>query len=184
MITPEDILCFWFAADGTFRDVWFAKNPVFDDACARFTDTLRAAKEGSLDLWAETPRGALALVIVLDQFSRNLFRGSPQTYAADEKARAVTRAAIAHGFDRVVTPVQRIFFYLPFEHSENLADQDEGLRLFETLRPVLGDDSAKHAHEHHDVIRRFGRFPHRNAILGRASTPEEQAYLAEPGAGF
>ena len=184
MITPEDILCFWFAADGTFRDVWFAKNPVFDSACARFTDTLRAARQGALHHWAATPRGALALVIVLDQFSRNLFRGSPESYAADEKARAVTRAAIARGFDRAVAPVQRIFYYLPFEHSESLADQDESVRLFETLHGALGDDTAQHAHQHRDVIRRFGRFPHRNAILGRISTPEEQAYLAEPGAGF
>ena len=180
MTTPEDVLCFWFAADGTFRDVWFAKNALFDAACARFTETLRAAREGAFDQWAETPRGALALVIVLDQFSRNLCRGSPESYAADEQARAVARIAIASGFDRAVTPTQRIFFYLPFEHAETLADQDESVRLFETL----GAKSAESAHRHRDVIRRFGRFPHRNAALGRVSTPEEQAYLAEPGAGF
>jgi uncharacterized protein (DUF924 family) len=184
MTTPEEVLCFWFAADGTFRDVWFAKNAVFDRACAQFTDTVRAATRGALDHWAETPRGALALIIVLDQFSRNLFRDSPEAYAADERARTVARTATARGFDLAVTPTQRIFLYLPFEHSETLADQDESVRLFETLRGVLGDDSAKHAHSHRDVIRRFGRFPHRNAALGRISTSEEQAYLAEPGAGF
>ena len=183
MTTPEEVLCFWFAPDGTFRDVWFAKNALFDGACSAFADTLRAAREGALDQWMDTPRGALALVVVLDQFSRNLFRGSPEAYAADPKARAVTRDAIARGFDRAVTPVQRMFFYLPFEHSESLADQDESVRLFETLRGAKGDDAAKHAHQHRDVIRRFGRFPHRNAVLGRVSTAEEQAHLAEHG-GF
>lgn len=183
MTTPDEVLCFWFGADGTFRDVWFAKNALFDALCARFTDTLREAKQGALDRWMDTPRGALALVIVLDQFSRNLYRGSPEAYAADEKARAIARAAIGRGFDLAVTPMQRIFFYLPFEHSETLADQDESVRLFETLCGVLGDESAKHAHEHRDVIRRFGRFPHRNAALGRTTTPEDETYLAEHG-GF
>ena len=183
MTTPEEVLCFWFGADGTFRDVWFAKNALFDTLCARFADTLHAAKQGALDHWTETPRGSLALVIVLDQFSRNLFRDSPEAYAADAKARDVARAAIARGFDLAVTPTQRIFFYLPFEHSEALVDQDESVRLFDTLRGVLGDDSAKHAHGHRDVIRLFGRFPHRNAVLGRTTTSEEAAYLAEHG-GF
>ena len=183
MSTQDEVLRFWLAPDGTFRDVWFAKNALFDGACGLFTDTLRAARQGALDHWAETPRGSLALVIVLDQFSRNLFRGSPEAYAADAKARAVTRAAIARGFDHAVTPTHRIFFYLPFEHSESLADQDESVRLFETLRCVRGDDTARHAHQHRDVIRRFGRFPHRNSALGRATTPEEATYLAEHG-GF
>ena len=123
MITPDEVLRFWLAPDGTFRDVWFAKNALFDGACTGFADTLHAAKQGALDHWMKTPRGALALVVVLDQFSRNSFRGSSEAYAADAKARAVARAAIDRGFDQAVPPVARIFLYLPFEHSESLDDQ-------------------------------------------------------------
>ena len=116
--------------------------------------------------------------------SRNLHRGSPDSYAADAKARTVARAALARGFDQQVTPIERMFYYLPFEHSEDLADQDETVRLFQTLADVLGERAMDAAEGHRDVIRKFGRFPHRNAVLGRANTPEEEEYLAEPGAGF
>ncbi len=174
MTAPQDVLDFWFDGDpSTFREVWFDKVDAFDAACGRFADALRRAKGGDLDDWAQTPKGALALVILLDQFSRNLFRGSPETHAADARAREVTRAAIARGFDRQVGPVERAFFYLPFMHSEDPTDQDESVRLFGLLDP-----SEHYAEHHRDVIRRFGRFPHRNAVLGRESTREEEEYLA------
>ena len=185
MTTPQDVLNFWFAGDPTVRrQIWFEKNIAFDSGCLRFADTLRDAKLGRLDSWAETPRGALALLIVLDQMSRNLHRGSPDSFAADAQARTVARAALARGFDRQVGPTERMFFYLPLMHSEYLADQDETVRLFDVLREQLGEPPSEQAHRHRDVIRRFGRFPHRNDVLGRVSTPAETAYLAEPGAGF
>ncbi len=180
-MTPEDVLAFWFAGDpATQRDVWFEKDVAFDTACTRFAGALLAAKAGALDHWAATPRGTLALLILLDQFSRNLHRGSAEAFAADAKARQVARVAIAMGFDQQVGPVERIFMYLPLEHSEVLADQDEAVRLFATL----GEELRGYAEKHRDVIRRFGRFPHRNAALGRKNTAEEEAYLLEPGAGF
>jgi uncharacterized protein (DUF924 family) len=184
-MTPEQVLQFWFSGDtATFRKVWFEKNVAFDSGCNRFVGALRDAKLGRLDSWADTPRGALALLILLDQMSRNLHRGSPVSYAADAKARDVARAAIARGFDQQLAPTERLFVYLPFEHSEILADQDESVRLFESLRGALGDRPIQSAHDHRDVIRRFGRFPHRNAILGRDNTAAEVEYLAVPGAGF
>lgn len=181
MITPEQVLAFWFDGDPTtHRDVWFEKDAEFDTACSRFADALRAAKAGAFDHWTATPHGTLALILLLDQFSRNLHRGSPEAFAADTKALAIARAAVANGVDRLLGPVERTFLYLPFEHSEDLADQEEGVRLFASI----SEEQAGYAQRHLDVIRRFGRFPHRNAALGRASTPEELAYLAEPGAGF
>lgn len=185
MIAPEDVLDFWFAGDGTrYRAAWFRKDAAFDAECARFADALHAARHGGLDHWADTARGMLALIVLLDQFSRNLHRGSPDSYAADAMARARARDAVARGFHRVLHPVERSFIYLPFEHSEDLADQDESVRLFEALRLALGDSTVEHAYRHRDLIRRFGRFPHRNAVLGRESTAEELRYLAGPGAGF
>ena len=135
---------------------------------------------GAFDHWAETPRGTLALIILLDQFSRNLHRNSPEAFAADGKAREIARTAIERGIDRMLGEVERMFVYLPFEHSEDLADQDQSVRLFTSL----GEDMTRYAEDHRDVIRRFGRFPHRNAALGRTSTPDELAYLAQPDAGF
>ena len=185
MITPDDVLDFWFAGDGTqFRDVWFEQDAAFDTDCARFIDALLAARTGALDHWADTARSMLALIVLLDQFSRNLHRGSPDAFAADAQAQAFARNAIARGFDRTLHPVERCFVYLPFQHSEDLADQDEAVRQFEALRIALGDATIEYAYRHRDVIRRFGRFPHRNAALGRDSTPEELRYLAAPGAGF
>ena len=184
-MTPDEVLAFWFAGDpATQRKVWFEKNAQFDADCARFSDALREAKAGAFDHWAVTPRGALALIILLDQFPRNLHRGSAEAFAADAKAREIARAAVACGFDGQLSPVERIFMYLPFEHSEQLPDQDESVRLFESLRNALGAETVDHAYRHRDVIRRFGRFPHRNAALSRDNTEEELAYLAEPGAGF
>lgn len=185
MIGPDDVLAFWFAGDPSeHRKVWFQKNAEFDSACAAFADALAAAKRGALDHWADTPRGMLALVLLLDQFSRNLHRGTPEAFAADAQARALARWAVARGWDMAVGPVERIFMYLPFEHSEDMADQDESVRLFTALDTVLGGETLDYAERHRDVIRRFGRFPHRNAALGRENTDAEAAYLAEPGAGF
>jgi len=176
MITPEEVLNFWFAGDPSrWRKKWFKKSDEFDTACARFAEALCDAKQGLLDHWTATPQGSLALIILLDQFSRNLFRGSPESYAADARARLMARRAVARGFDQQVGSTERTFLYLPFMHSEAIADQDEAVRLFE----ALAGESVRYAHHHRDVVRRFGRFPHRNAVLGRISTPEELAYLAE-----
>jgi uncharacterized protein (DUF924 family) len=185
MACAIDVLQFWFA-DGpaTDRKVWFETDVAFDTACADFSAARDLAKTGALDAWAETPKGGLALIILLDQFSRNLHRGTAEAFAADTKARSIARAMLARGFDQALTTVERMFVYLPFEHSEDLADQDLSVRLFAALDAAAGDDVHDYAERHRDVIRRFGRFPHRNAALGRANTPEEDAYLAEPGAGF
>jgi uncharacterized protein (DUF924 family) len=181
MMTADEVLDFWFAGDpAAHRKVWFQKNAEFDDACSRFADALRDAREGAFDHWTDTPRGTLALIVLLDQFSRNLYRGSPESFAADAKALAIARAAVAQGVDQRLGPVERMFIYLPFEHSEDLADQDESVRLFAKLREALGEDSIRYCESHRDVIRRFGRFPHRNTALGRVSTPDELAYLAHP----
>lgn len=175
---PVDVVAFWFAPD--VRPLWFAATPAFDDALrARFLTTYRAAAAGQLADWETTVKGALALVIVLDQFPLNLFRGQPESFATEAAARDVADRAIARGFDRAVPPIQRQFLYLPFMHSEALADQDRAVRLYQ--QPGL-EEGLRFACHHRDLIVRFGRFPHRNAILGRTSTPEERAYLASPGA--
>src|SRR4051794_31459531 len=179
-MTPDQVLNFWFAGDPTVRrTIWFDRNIAFDSGCSRFVHAVREARLGRLDAWADTPRGALALLILLDQMSRNLFRGSPEAFAADPQARAVARAALARGFDQQVGPVERMFFYLPFVHSEELADQDEAVRLTTALREARDEQSREHTSRRRDVIRRFGRLPHRNAVLGRVNTAEEEAYLAE-----
>jgi uncharacterized protein (DUF924 family) len=181
MMTQDDVLDFWFAGDPTtHRKEWFQKTTEFDSACARFADALHDAKAGAFDHWTETPRGTLALIILLDQFSRNLHRNSPDAFAADAKAREVARTAVACGFDQKLSSLERMFIYLPFEHSEDLADQDESVRLF----TLLAEEMTRYAADHRDAVRRFGRFPHRNAALGRASTPDELVYLAQPDAGF
>ena len=185
LITSESVLDFWFAGDPlTPRAVWFEQDDAFDAACHGFAAARDAARAGTLDHWADTPRGGLALLILLDQISRNLYRGQAEAFAADVRARAIARQMIARGFDLVLTRVERGFVYLPFEHSEDLADQEESVRLFAALRAEAEDDGLDYALRHRDVIRRFGRFPHRNAALGRVSTAAEAAYLATPGAGF
>ena len=182
-MTADDVLDFWFQGDPTvWRPCWFKRDDNFDAAIrARFADLVPTALAGQHDAWAATPAGALALVITLDQFPRNLYRATPRAFAADPRARTLAEAAIAASQDQALTPMQRVFLYLPFEHSEDLADQDRSVALFESLRMA---EVADYAHRHRDVIQRFGRFPHRNAALGRTSTPDELAYLAEPGAGF
>jgi len=185
MTTPRDVLAFWFA-DGpeTRRAVWFQKDATFDAACQAFRPARDAAKAGAFDDWTETAEGTLALLILLDQLSRNLYRGSAEAFAADARALAIARAAVARGLDQELHPVQRLFIYLPYEHAEDLPTQDESVRLFETLRDALGEVTIDYAYRHRDVIRQFGRFPHRNAALDRTNTPEEDIYLAQPGAGF
>lgn len=175
--TPESVVAFW---RGAGPDKWFKKSQAFDDDIrSRFLPTYEAAASGQLGHWEDTPETALALVLVLDQFPRNIFRGDGRAYAADSLARQVADRVIARGFDMSCPPSERAFFYLPFEHSENLADQERCL----VLVGAMGDaDLLKWAALHADIIRRFGRFPHRNAVLGRDTTPEEQAFL--DGGGF
>ncbi len=185
MTTQDDVLTFWFDGDRSAqRKIWFERDAAFDAACTNLAAARDLAKAGVFDAWAATPRGGLALVILLDQLSRNLHRGSAEAFAADAKARAIARAMIARGFDLRLTPVERIFVYLPFEHAEDLADQDSSVRLFEELDAAIGGETLDYAVRHRDVIRRFGRFPHRNAALRRANTADEDAYLAESDAGF
>ena len=175
--SPESVLAFWRDAG---PEKWFTKDTAFDDEIRqRFLETYEAAAAEKLSVWERTADGALALTIVLDQFPRNMFRGGARTYAADALARTVAGRALARGFDRQVPSPEWQFFYLPFEHSESPPDQERCCALF----AAAGDaDLLKWAQQHADIIRRFGRFPHRNAVLGRATTPEEQAFL--DGDGF
>ncbi len=186
-MTPNDILAFWFQGErDLFRaDPWFRKNPEYDAACAQFADATAAARDGAFAEWMATPDGTLALLLLLDQFPRNLYRETQLAFASDARARSVTTAALASGMMRTWTHVERIFVYLPFEHSEHLVDQDVSVALFSELADHMKMPGMRDSAERHrDVIRRFGRFPHRNAALGRANTAEEVAYLAQPGAGF
>jgi uncharacterized protein (DUF924 family) len=175
-IGPEDVLAFWRAAGA---DKWFEKDPAFDaEITTRFAALRQSAIDGKLAAWEATPDAALALVIVIDQFSRNMFRGNPRTYQADPLARAIADRALARGFDQQVAYELRPFFYLPFMHSENLADQE---RCCELARRYGDAEHLKYAEDHADIIRRFGRFPHRNAMLGRTTTAPEQAFLDDGG---
>jgi uncharacterized protein (DUF924 family) len=173
----EQVLAFWLAAG---HERWFEHDEAFDAAIReRFAATHEDAAAGLLSAWEREPKSALALVIVLDQFPRNMFRGDARSFATDALARAAAERAIAGGFDQQVAMPERVFFYLPFEHSEALADQERSVALI----GGTGDaDLLKWAKLHADIVRRFGRFPHRNAALGRRSTPEEQAFL--DGGGF
>ncbi|MGI9479229.1 MAG: DUF924 family protein [Hyphomicrobiaceae bacterium] len=176
----EDVLKFWFEelepAD------WFKKSDETDATIrARYLNLYERLAQVSVDSLLDSSREALAAVIVLDQFPRNLFRGDPKSFATDAKARAITEAAIDAGFDQGMSVDEAVFLYLPFEHSEDLADQNRCVLLMEALG---NENYTQYAIAHRDVIVRFGRFPHRNAILGRASTAEEDTYLVEPGSGF
>lgn len=186
------VLDFWFDGDdgtsrGQPRAEWFRKDPGFDRLIAsRFGPWLEQALAGGLQDWTATPDGTLALILVLDQFSRNVHRGSPHAFAGDARALALARGLVSTGEDRRLSSLQRWFAYLPFEHAEDTAAQDESVRLFTALaaEDARLADALDYAHRHRELILRFGRFPHRNAVLGRTSTPEEEAYLAQPGAGF
>lgn len=174
-IDARAVVDFWRAAG---PGLWFAKDTEFDRRFReRFLWLYLAAARGELVDWPNTPEGAMALVILLDQFPRNSFRNTPRMYATDAMARKIADAALKTGHDQAVEPALRLFFYLPFGHSENLADQERSVALNE----ALGEPNLSHAKRHHDIVRRFGRFPHRNPILGRTMTEEEQRYLDEGG---
>ncbi|WP_207100478.1 DUF924 family protein [Paracoccus shandongensis] len=171
--TAQDVMDFWFSPE--MEAHWFAKSDAID---ARIRDgfaaTHKAAHHRDLDGWAATPDGALALAILLDQVPRNIFRGTPRAFASDDLALDHARAAVDAGFDQQIEPKRRVFFYLPFEHSEDLPDQTRSVELFE----ALGDPGyLDYAVQHRDIIERFGRFPHRNAILDRPNTPDEEEFL-------
>ncbi len=179
-MTANDVVAFWREAG---PKKWFAKDDAFDRAIRDGFEALHVqASRGELQAWAETPEGALALLILLDQFPRNLYRGSAHAFATDPLARDVARRAVDVGLDQQVPPELRPFFYLPFEHSEQAQDQDRSVELCERHRDATGDaDTLRWAIVHRDIIQRFGRFPHRNRCLGRATTPEEQTFLDEGG---
>jgi len=194
----EGVLTEWFGAEVSPNDKpagharWFGGGAEFDEHLGSlFGDLPDRAQRGDLDAWAASARGALALTLVLDQLPRNLFRGTPKSFAFDARAREVARAALAKGFDAQVDPVWRAFFYLPFEHSESLADQEIAVdRMRAAAEGAKGaaremlEDYTDYALRHLRVVERFGRFPHRNAILARESTREEIAFLKEPGSSF
>ena len=188
--TPADLLDFWFSDQSRLH--WFEKNAAFDAAIReRFEETLRAGATGELDNWARTAPGALALVILLDQFPRNLYRGSARAFAADARARAIASQAIDKRQDQDTALDRRFFFYVPFEHSESLADQERSVALFQAWAEAHDGRARDEAlefmpfiHRHAEIIRRFGRFPHRNEALGRESTGAELAFLQEPMSSF
>lgn len=180
--SQKEILDFWFVE--TSPEQWFQKSEAFDRSIrdrflARYADVLA----GKYDEWATTPKGVLALIIILDQFSRNMFRDTPAAFTADDKALALAKKAVEAGLDQQLNPKECFFIYLPFEHSEDMANQLKSVELFAQIKdqePV----GYEYALRHLKVIEQFGRFPHRNAILGRASTQAELEYLEQPGAGF
>jgi uncharacterized protein (DUF924 family) len=188
MSVPDDVLQFWFGDGQAVRPEWFRKDAAFDGLIReRFGQLIGIALGGGLASWRDTPDGALAELIVLDQFTRNVFRDTPRAFAGDALALAGAQAVIARGDDAVLAPLERWFVYMPLEHAEDLAMQDESVRRFEALAalsPEQFGSAFDYALRHHEVIRRFGRFPHRNAILGRESTPAELAFLQQPGSRF
>ncbi len=176
----RDILDFWFLplsdpGYGKKREVWWSSTPELDaEITARFASLVERAVAGELDHWRKSPDGALALTLLCDQFTRNIFRKTARAFAGDHKARETARYALANGYPASYPVDMRLFFFMPFQHSENLGDQDFCCTLFASL----GDpDNDKHAIEHRDIVARFGRFPHRNDVLGRASTADELEYL-------
>ena len=176
LVTPAEILAFWRDA-GPAR--WYSRDDAFDaEVRRRFFGLWQRAAAGELSSWETSDDGALALVIVLDQFPRNMFRDDIRTYASDAQAREVAHRAVERGVDAQIDGALREFLYLPFMHSEHLADQ---LRCIELSRAAGHTESLKWAEHHADIIRRFGRFPHRNGLLGRATTPDEQAFLDQGG---
>lgn len=199
MITPNEVLFYWFLTpthDDSYLSermkLWFRKDDATDRHIAeRFGAVLAEASAGGLDSWAELSRGRLGLIIVLDQLSRNIHRGQPEAFAADDKARALCLEGLAKGHDQRLHPIERLFFYLPLEHSEDLALQERSVALVGALVEEVPTEVRSwyesfldYARRHRDVIARFGRFPHRNAILGRPSTPEEASFLEQPGSSF
>ncbi|MGH2414142.1 MAG: DUF924 family protein [Microcystaceae cyanobacterium] len=191
MSQAAEILDFWFGSPnetdyGQPKSFWFSKKPEFDEELRiRFLTDYQKAASGYLDDWMDSPDSCLALILLLDQFPRNVFRDTPEAFATDWEALSAAQHAVAQGYDQKLLPVQRWFVYLPFEHSENLEHQRQAVRLFQQLDD--NPDSASsidYAVRHMQVIQHFGRFPHRNEILGRASTPEETEFLKHKGSFF
>ena len=191
MSQVEEILHFWFGQPdepnyGKQRSFWFTKKSDFDqEVRTHFLKNYEQAVAGQLDHWQKSPKSCLALILLLDQFPRNMFRGTAQAFATDPQALSAAQHAVANGFDQQLLTVERWFIYLPFEHSENLEHQNQCVELFATLSN--DPDSAAtldYALRHRSVIERFGRFPHRNEILGRATTPEEAEFLKQRGSSF
>lgn len=188
--TAQDILDFWFAEANAAH--WFAASHTFDAQIREhFGTAMQAAASGQLDDWAATPSGWLALLILLDQFPRNVYRDDPRAWATDPAAQRTALSGLARGDDRQLPAIQRVFAYLPLEHAEDRALQQRSVALFEALQREAAveqrqqfDNFLDYARRHREVIDRFGRFPHRNAVLDRADTPEEATYLTQPGAGF
>ena len=184
---PARILAFWFGpAPHASRPEWFRKDERFDAAIRdQFGEAVGVALAGGHGAWCETPHGALARILLLDQFTRNIHRGTPRAFAGDERALATAVHCVERGFDRALDVYERWFCYLPFEHSEDAAMQERSLALFRALADDSGDPAPyTWAEKHAAVVHRFGRYPHRNAILGRPSTPEEEQFLREPGSSF
>jgi uncharacterized protein (DUF924 family) len=183
----EEILEFWFGRPGDpefdkGREVWFKPSRRFDeDIRTRFFADYEAARKGVYDAWMGDARSCLALIVLVDQLPRNLFRDSPRSYESDDKALGIARHAVARGFDKPLRPIERAFLYLPFEHAEDLAAQQQGVALFQGLGNA---EQLEYAEQHMRIVKRFGRFPHRNAILGRTSTPEEVEFLRGPNSTF
>jgi uncharacterized protein (DUF924 family) len=186
MKAVQAVLEFWFGKELKPRKAWFAKDLQFDQEIrSRFLSLHIQATAGELADWKNSAESCLALVIVLDQFSRNMFRGQPEAFTSDSAALEAAQHGIAHQFDQQLPPVQRQFFYLPLEHTEDLEFQHQSVKLFEQFKddPALSD-SYQSALRHRETIERFGRFPHRNMILGRQSTVEELEFLKQPGSSF
>lgn len=202
METPESILAFWFGADAAHADdaavataqskLWWAKDAATDALMhQRFAGTLAHAASGALANWSGTPQGRLALILLTDQFSRNMYRDSATAFAYDAQARAWCKEGLALGIDQRLRPIERVFYYLPLEHSEAPEDQDLSVALFARLLQQVPPEQRTafagfhdFAERHREIIQRFGRYPHRNAILGRTSTAEEIAFLQEKGSSF
>ena len=179
----DEVLKFWFERE---RKAWFEKNPAFDEEIRRgFLTLYEQGAAGNLEAWKQAPASCLALIVLLDQFPRNMFRGSARAFAADPLARSAARVILDNGWDKAMKPDERMFAYLPFEHAESLADQERCLALMREIAvfPETAD-LPKWAEAHLVIIQRFGRFPHRNSVLGRASTPEEVEFLKQPGSSF
>lgn len=195
-LRPEDVLHFWLGSPGDppLRNAarWFTKDPSFDAECtARFGDAIAAAARGALAEWRKTPRGRLALIILLDQLSRNVFRNTARAFAHDALARDITLEAMAAGDERVLSAVERSFLYMPLMHAEDVGLQHRCVAAFGRLASEAPPELKKHfegqlgfARRHEEIVERFGRFPHRNAILGRPSTREEETFLRQPSSSF
>lgn len=179
-VAPKDVLDFWFGRE--VKPLWFKKSSEFDrEIEQRFVDTYYQAAAGELSNWRDRPRDCLALIIVLDQFPRNIFRNTPRAFATDERAVELTKYGLDRNYQQDLSIDERAFLFMPLMHSENKQDQQQCVELFSKLGK---ENSFKFAIKHREVIDRFGRFPHRNQILGRESTPEEKEFLTQPGSSF